>query len=316
MIVIVTGAAGFIGSHLSERLLEKGHIVIGIDNFDPYYDSQIKRNNIKPFENNNNFFLYETSILDQKNLHKIFLRHKPEKVVHLAAKVGVRPSLADPVSYEEVNVKGTKNLLDVSVKFGIKNFVFASSSSVYGLNQVPFNENETPSPISVYASTKLKGELLCREYHDRFGLNITCLRFFTVYGPRGRPDMAIYKFTKLIRKGNEIEIYGDGSSKRDYTYVEDIVSGIVSALDRNIPFDIFNLGNSHTVELKYLISLIEKEFNRKAKIRHMPEQEGDVPVTYADIRKSNKELDYTPRTKIEDGIKKFVKWFKEQNKDM
>ena len=315
MIVIVTGAAGFIGSHLSERLLEKGHIVIGIDNFDPYYNSQIKRNNIKLFENNNKFFLYETSILNQENLHKIFLRHKPEKVVHLAAKVGVRPSLSDPTSYEEVNVKGTKNLLDVSVKFSIKNFVFASSSSVYGLNQVPFNENETPNPISVYASTKLKGELLCREYHNRFGLNITCLRFFTVYGPRGRPDMAIYKFTKLICKGNEIEIYGDGSSKRDYTYVEDIVSGIVSALDRNIPFDIFNLGNSHTVELKYLISLIEKESNKKAKIRHMPEQEGDVPITYADIRKSNKELGYTPRTKIEDGIKKFVKWFKEQNKD-
>ena len=310
MRILVTGAAGFIGSHVCERLLGEKYQVIGIDNIDPYYNPEIKRNNLKVLHKYKNFISCQVSILDFEGLKKIFAGHKPDKIVHLAAKVGVRPSFRNKAEYESVNIKGTENLLKLSCEFKAKNFVFGSSSSVYGVIKGASREKDELKPISVYAITKKDGEALCRKYHDLCGLNVTILRFFTVYGPRGRPDMAIYKFTKLIDEGKVIEMYGEGSTRRDYTYVEDIVSGIINALHEDFSFEIFNLGNNNAVELKYIISVIEKNLGKKAMIKKMPMQNGDVPLTYADITKSKKLLKYNPKTRIEEGIKKFVEWYK------
>lgn len=313
--ILVTGGAGFIGSHVCDTLLKKGKQIICLDNFNNYYPPARKRKNIEHNLNNKNFILEEINITQFDKLKKVFEKHKIDIVIHLAARVGVRASLKNPFLYEEVNVKGTLNLLELSKQFNIKNFVFGSSSSVYGLNKkTPFSEKDpTNIPISPYAATKKAGEMMCHTYSKIHGLNITCLRFFTVYGPRGRPDMAPYLFTKLINEGKPIIKYGDGSSKRDYTYVKDIVQGIITASENNPFFEIFNIGNSKTVELNKFISVIENLLGKKAKIiqKQMPQE--DVPITYADISKAKKDLGYDPKTDIKQGMKEFVTWFNKNN---
>lgn len=310
--VIVTGGAGFIGSHVCDTLLKKNKKVICIDNFNNYYSPERKRKNIAHNMANKNFVLEEADITSFSSLARIFEKHKPSKIIHLAARAGVRPSLEDPFIYEETNVKGTLNLLELSRTNKLKNFVFGSSSSVYGENnKIPFSEEDrTDFAISPYAATKKAGEVLCYTYSRLYSLNVSCLRFFTVYGPRGRPDMAPYMFTDQISKGKPISMYGDGSSKRDYTFVDDIVSGIIAALEKNFRYEIFNLGNSNTVELKKLISVIESATGKKAKIVKKEMPKGDVPITYADISKSKKMLGYLPKTGIDEGMRCFSDWYR------
>ncbi len=310
--VLVTGGAGFIGSHTCEALLNRGDSVICVDNFDPYYDIKVKEKNISGFEGNDNFKLYKEDILNLDGLREIFKTNEVEKIIHLAAKAGVRPSIEDPAGFEKVNVIGTKNLLELAKEFKVKNFVFASSSSVYGNNKkTPFSEDDpTENMVSPYAETKKRAEELCKKYHDTFGLNVTCLRFFTVYGPRGRPDMAPYKFTRLIEEGKELPMYGDGTSERDYTYINDILAGILVALDKNFNFEIINLGDSQTIELKDFIKLIGSLLGKEAIIQELSMQPGDVRVTYADVTKAKKLLNYAPKVGIEEGMKKFIEWFK------
>ncbi len=311
MKILITGAAGFIGSHVTDALLKRGDEVIAIDNFNDYYSQKSKRSNIKQAENNKNYTLFEADILNRDKIRTIFEQTTPGKVIHLAARAGVRPSLENPQLYADVNIKGLINMLELAKEFKIQNFISGSSSSVYGANKkVPFSESDpVNNPISPYAATKRAGELICSTYHHLYKINISCLRFFTVYGERGRPDMAPYKFTKAISEGKEITMYGDGTTKRDYTYIDDIVSGIIAALDRNHGFEIFNLGNSKTVPLKHLIETIENALGKKAKIRRMPIQPGDVTITYADITKSKKLLGYSPKVSIEEGIRNFVEWY-------
>lgn len=328
MSTLVTGGAGFIGSHVVKKLLKQNKKVICIDNFcaslgvlserggNGFYSPKYKHENIEEFLNNDNFKLYKQDICDLKGLDKIFKENEIDTIVHLAARAGVRSSIENPLLYYQVNVMGTVNLLEMAKKYNVKNFVFASSSSVYGNNEkIPFSEDDrVDNPISPYAASKKSGELICHTYCDLYNINIACLRFFTVYGPKGRPDMAPYKFTELISEGKEIQMYGDGSTFRDYTYVDDIVSGILSSIEylknKRKVYEIFNLGNSKIVELKYLIKTIEKEVGKKAKIRKMPIQAGDVDKTYADLLKSRKLLGYNPKVSIEEGIEKFVKWYK------
>ncbi len=312
MAILVTGGAGFIGSHLIEKLLSENKNVICFDNLNDYYNPKIKRNNIADCIDNPNFILIEGDIRDVHLLNSLFDTHNITEVVHLAARAGVRYSLENPMLYQDVNVKGTINLLEVIRNYNVRNFVFGSSSSVYGINsKVPFNENDKiDKPVSPYAATKRAAELFCFTYHHLYDIPITCLRFFTVYGPRQRPDMAIHKFTSLIDQGKEITMFGDGKSKRDYTYVSDIIDGIAAAIYNPFGFEIFNLGDSKTVELQYLISLIEENLGKKAIIKHLPDQPGDVPITYADITKATNILGYQPKVSIEDGIEKFVSWFK------
>ena len=314
MKILVTGGAGFIGSHVCEALVNRGDNVVCVDDFNDYYEPKVKENNIKELIKNSNFKLYRADIRYFNSLNGIFEKETFDRVVHLAARAGVRPSIKNPLLYEEVNVKGTINLLELSRKYKIKNFVFGSSSSVYGINKkVPFSESdEVNDIISPYAATKRAAELMCNVYHRLYGLKITCLRFFTVYGPRGRPDMAPHKFTKLVDEGKEVEVYGTTASKRDYTYIADIVDGIIVAVDKDLPFEIINLGNSKTVELKHLISVIENLVGKKAKIKQLPEQPGDVPLTYADISKARKLLGYAPKASIENGMGLFVEWYKNQ----
>jgi len=237
-------------------------------------------------------------------------------MIHLAARAGVRPSIENPLLYEDVNIKGTINLLESCKEYGIENFVFGSSSSVYGVNEkIPFSEDDrVERSISPYAASKRACEIFCSTYHNLYGISIACLRFFTVYGPRQRPEMAIHKFTRMIDRGQEIEMFGDGKSRRDYTYIGDIVDGIIGTLDKKFGFEIFNLGNSNVVELRYLIELIEKNLGKKAKIKMMPDQPGDVPVTYADVSKAKRMLGYDPHVRIEEGIERFVKWYMEEQK--
>jgi len=310
--ILVTGGAGFIGSHLVERLLGEGQKVICFENFDPFYDRKIKQANLRMALNNLNFTLVEGDIRDAALLKNLFEEHRIEKVVHLAARAGVRPSIAAPQLYEEINIKGTINLLEVCKDFPVEQFIFGASSSVYGVNsKVPFSEDDKiEMPISPYAASKRAGELFCYTYHHLYGIPITCLRFFTVYGPRQRPEMAIHKFTRLIDEGGEITMFGDGTSKRDYTYISDIIDGITGALAKSFGFEIFNLGESRTVELRYLIGLIEQNLCKTANIKRLPEQPGDVPITFADISKSQKLLGYNPKVKIEAGIERFVDWYK------
>ena len=314
--ILVTGGAGFIGSHLVERLLGEGQRVICLDNFDPFYEHKIKRTNLHTALNNPNFTLVEGDIRDATCLKTLFEQYPIEKVVHLAARAGVRASIENPQLYEEVNIKGTLNLLEGCKEFPIEQFIFGSSSSVYGVNgKVPFSEDDKiEMPISPYAASKRAGELFCYTYHHLYGIPITCLRFFTVYGSRQRPEMAIHKFTRLIDEGKDINMFGDGTSKRDYTYISDIIDGIMGALDKPFGFEIFNLGESQTVELRYLISLIEQNLGKTAKIKRLPEQPGDVPITFADISKSQKLLNYNPKVKIEEGVEKFVDWYKRVGK--
>lgn len=314
--VLVTGGAGFIGSHTCEKLLDHGEEVVCVDNLNDYYSPEVKKKNIEGCLKNDNFRFYKTDIRDKESMQQVFKENNIEKIIHLAARAGVRPSIEQPLLYADVNINGTLNLLELSREHSIKNFVFGSSSSVYGVNsKVPFSEDDKiDKPISPYAATKAAGELLCHAYSHLYGIPVTCLRFFTVYGPRGRPDMAPLKFTKLTDEGKEIHRYGDGSSKRDYTYVDDIVSGILSANEKAFKYEIFNLGNSQTVELRRLIEVIEENVGKEARITQLPAQPGDVPITYADIKKAKSELGYNPKIPIEEGIKKLVDWYKKVKK--
>jgi len=318
--ILVTGGAGFIGSHVCDKLLDKESSVICLDNFSTYYDPERKRRNIarnlnNKISNKNNFILIEGDICDRGLLEKIFRKYKISEIVHLAAQAGVRYSLENPYLYEKTNVEGTLNLLEEARKNNVKKFIFGSSSSVYGNSKkIPFNEEVIEDkPISIYAATKRAGELLCYTYHKIYGLNITCLRFFTVYGERGRPDMAPYIFVDSIFKGKEIKMFGDGTTKRDYTYVGDITDGIILALNnplnKLLPFEIINLGNGNPVMLMDFIRLVEKNLGKKANIKKYPIPPGDVDMTYADITKARTILGYNPKTSIEEGIKKFIDWY-------
>jgi UDP-glucuronate 4-epimerase len=314
MKIIVTGGAGFIGSTLTAKLLRRGDEVVVIDNFNDFYDPAIKRENVSPFLANPAFTLHELDIRDFDGVRKVFEEEKPDVVCHIAARAGVRPSILDPILYEEVNCLGTLNLLEASRAVGIKNFVFASSSSVYGLNsKVPFSEEDPITcPISPYATTKRAGELMCYTYSHLYGIPATCLRFFTVYGEKGRPDMAVAKFTRLIHEDRPIEVYGDGTAQRDFTYVSDIIKGLVAALDTPRSYEIINLGGSRTVEVKRLIEVIEENLGKKADVRFGPTMPGDVPITYADVTKARKLLGFSPKVRIEEGVARYVRWFLER----
>jgi len=317
--ILITGGAGFIGSHLVERLLgENLWRVSVVDDFNDFYSPQVKRANVSAFLKNPNFSLHEINICDASALQSVFRENNFDAIVHLAARAGVRPSLLEPKLYTNTNVGGTLNLLEAAREFGVKQFVFGSSSSVYGVNcKIPFSEDDKISrPISPYAATKAAGELLCHTYAHLYDIRAVCLRFFTVYGARQRPDLAVHKFSRLISENRPIEMFGDGGSERDYTYVDDVIEGVRAAIDydRN-DYEIFNLGESETVKLRDLIKLLEENLGRRALIEQRPMQPGDVPRTFADIRKARELLGYNPQTKIEAGIKKFVEWFGEQNKN-
>jgi len=317
--ILVTGGAGFIGSHLVNKLLaEDAWSVTVVDNFDPFYPSEFKRANIAEHLKSTHYRLYETDIRSLAELEKVFSENRFDCVVHLAAKAGVRPSLENPTGYAETNINGTLNMLKLAQESGVEQFVFGSSSSVYGVNcKVPFNEDDRVSkPISPYAATKAAGELLCHTFSHLYGIRTLCLRFFTVYGARQRPDLAIRKFAQLISEGKPIPVFGDGSTRRDYTYIDDIVSGVRAAIDyEGSRHEIFNLGESQTVELSRLIELLEINLDLKAVIDRQPLQPGDVPITYADITKAKELLGYDPQTKIEEGIRKFVEWFAESRQE-
>lgn len=316
MKILLTGGAGFIGFHTATELLNRGDSVVIIDNFNDYYDPKLKffrADTLKNHKNKKNLKIYKADISDLKSLDKIFKKHKFDKICHLAAQAGVRYSLKDPFRYEIWNNLGTLNLLELAVKHKIKDFVFASSSSVYGGNKkIPFSEKDSvDSPVSLYAATKKTNELYAHVYHHLYGLNCTGLRFFTVYGPYGRPDMALFKFVKNILKGEKIDVYNKGNMKRDFTYVSDIVSGVLSAIDKPMGYEIFNLGNNNPVTLNKFISSIEKALGKKAKKNLLGMQPGDVKKTYADIDKAQKKLGYSPKTDIKEGIDKFISWYKE-----
>ncbi len=309
--ILVTGGAGFIGSHLVDKLLERGEKVICVDDFNDFYDPAIKRANIQSHLDFDSYTLIETDIRDRDQFAELFRKHDIRRIVHLAARAGVRPSLEQPFLYEDVNIKGTMNLLELARSSKVEQFVFASSSSVYGANEkVPFSEEDRiDRTVSPYAATKYAGELMCHTYHHLYRVPTTCLRFFTVYGPRQRPEMAIHKFTRLLYEGNSIPMYGDGSTARDYTYIDDIIAGVLASLDRPFPFEIFNLGESVTVTLRSLIDTLEQVSGRKPKTEQLSLQPGDVTITYADVSKARRLLDYTPTTSIESGLTRFLAWF-------
>ncbi len=312
MRVLVTGAAGFIGSHLCERLLDHGSSIIGVDNFDDFYDPQIKRRNIANCLKNEQFQLIEADIRDSAAMAEA-IGQDVEIIVHLAAKAGVRPSIAQPLLYNDVNINGTMVLLELAREHQIGKFIFASSSSVYGNNEkVPFSEDDNVDfPISPYAATKKAGELICHTYHHLYGTSITCLRFFTVYGPRQRPDLAIHKFAKLIEHGEPIPVYGDGSMMRDFTYIDDIIDGVVAAMDKCAGFNIYNLGESQPIKVNDLIAEIENALGKKAAKEYLPPQPGDVERTYADVTKAGKDLGYNPSTNIQTGLTHFTEWLRQ-----
>ena len=308
--VLVTGGAGFIGSHLVEKLLGQNYAVTVIDNFDPFYARSIKESNISKFFSDPNFTFFELDILNEEDLNSK-LTGNYEIIVHLAAKAGVRPSIDNPVGYQDVNVKGTQNLLEFAKHRNIKQFVYASSSSVYGINKnFPWKESDAVlNPISPYASTKISGELLGHVYSHLFGIKFIILRFFTVFGPRQRPDLAIHMFSKKMLNNEEIQLFGNGSTRRDYTYVDDTVQGIFNAMHyTRTPYEVFNLGNHHTVSLSEMISTLEEVLEKKAIVRYLPEQMGDVPITFADISKAQQLLNYMPKTNFKDGIINFKNW--------
>jgi len=308
MNVLVTGGAGFIGSHLVQRLLASGREVTVLDDFNDYYDPSIKRANVAEGAR-----LVEGDIRDAKALAAAF-QTKPDAVVHLAARAGVRPSLEQPDLYASVNISGTFALLEACRRHQVRKFVFASSSSVYGdADRVPFREDlPDPRPVSPYGVSKQAGEHAVLLYHRLHGLRTSALRFFTVYGPRQRPDMAIHKFARLILDGKEVPVFGDGTSQRDYTYVDDAVGGILGALGRDDGFEVYNIGESRTVGLNELVALLEKSLGKSARIKKLPDQPGDVKRTYADISKAKANLGYAPSTPIEEGIAKFCEWIRER----
>lgn len=318
-IYFITGGAGFIGSTLSEKLLEKENRVIIVDNFCNFYDSKIKENNINKLFKNPNFKLYRNDIRDREGIKKIFDENEIDVVVNLAAMAGVRPSIENPILYQEVNCLGLQNILEEMKLHNVKNGVLASSSSVYGnCKEVPFKEDMIVDyAISPYAATKKANEVMAHVYHKLYNFNIIMLRFFTVYGPRQRPDLAISKFTKLMLEGKEIPMFGDGTTSRDYTYVDDIVNGIIKSCEYTLTncnvYEILNLGNSSPTSLKEMIQTIAKILNIEPKIKQLPMQLGDVDRTYADISKAKKLIGYDPKTSFEEGINKFIKWYKENN---
>jgi UDP-glucuronate 4-epimerase len=312
--ILVTGGAGFIGSHLIDHLLDEGDIrVTVVDNFNDFYDARIKRANIAHHQGRKDFRLIEADISDSAAMNELFERARFDTIAHLAARAGVRPSLENPLAYEETNVRGTYSLLEAARRSGVERFIFGSSSSVYGVNsKVPFSEDDSiASPISPYAATKIAGEAACHAYSHLYGMKIVCLRFFTVYGARQRPDLAIHKFARLIDEGRPIPVFGDGSTRRDYTYIDDIIAGVTAAINYEASaFEIINLGESQTVELRRLIEVLEETLGKPAIIDRQPQQPGDVPVTYADISKASRLLGYDPKTKIEEGVGRFVEWFR------
>jgi len=314
MAILVTGGAGFIGSHLVERLLGAGHEVAILDDFNDFYDPAIKWKNITSFIAH--VPVHRIDLRDAAAVRDLFQREKFDAIMHLAARAGVRPSIAQPQLYYDTNVAGTLHLLEAARTTGLERFVFASSSSVYGACKTsPFSEEfHLTQTISPYAATKIGGEFLCSTYSHLYGIRVVALRYFTVYGARQRPDLAIHQFTRRIEAGLPIDQFGDGTTRRDYTYIDDIIDGTMAALKYDgAPFDIFNLGESETIELKDLIAAIEKALGKKAKINQLPEQPGDVPLTCADISKARKLLGYDPRTPLSAGLPKFVDWFLAQS---
>ena len=312
MKTLVTGAAGFIGFHVARALLERGQEVIGIDNLNPYYDVSLKRGRLELITANPRFTFYRGDINDLATLETIFADHPIDKICNLAAQAGVRHSIQNPFVYEESNLKGFLNLLELARHSAVRNFVFASSSSVYGNNRkLPFSiEDTVDTPISLYAATKKANELMAHAYSHLFDIPLTGLRYFTVYGPWGRPDMALFLFTEAILNGRPIEIYNFGKMKRDFTYIDDIVKGTIAALDNPFKYEIFNLGNSKSVELMKLIEIIEEELGIVAKKKFLPLQPGDVPETYADIEKTKRLLGFNPKTSIRSGIRRFLSWYR------
>jgi UDP-glucuronate 4-epimerase len=310
--ILVTGGAGFIGSHLTERLLARGREVVCLDDFNDYYDPAFKRENVRPFAADRRWHLVEGDIRDASLVGETYRRFAVGETVHLAARAGVRPSIRDPRLYQEVNGVGTAIVLEAARNAGAGTFVFGSSSSVYGINsKVPFSEEDPITrPVSPYAATKRANELLAFTYHHLFGMAVTCLRFFTVYGPRQRPEMAIYHFTEKLARGEVAPRYGDGSSARDYTYVDDIVDGILAALDAPAAFEIVNLGGSRTTTLQRLIELIAGALATEPRVRELPPQPGDVPITFADVAKARRLWGWEPKVPVEDGIERFVAWYR------
>lgn len=309
---LVTGAAGFIGSHLAERLLGRGVRVVGLDAFDAFYDPRLKERNVERLLGHSGFRLVRGDIRDDAALEAAFAGEGHDAVVHLAARAGVRPSIEDPVLYASVNLDGTARVLEAARRHGVKTFVFGSSSSVYGNNpKVPFSEDDpVDHPISPYAATKRSGELMAHAYHHLFGMDVACLRFFTVYGPRQRPDLAIRKFAQRIAAGEAIPQFGDGSAARDYTYVDDIVDGIVLATERVRGFRIWNLGGSSPVTLSAMIAAIARGLGTDARIEIRPPQAGDVERTWADVSRAASELGWSPRVGFDEGISRFLDWFR------
>jgi UDP-glucuronate 4-epimerase len=312
-LILITGAAGFIGSHLAERLLARGDQVVGLDNFDPFYPREAKERNLGGPKAHSGFTFVEADLRDARAMAEVVERHRPQRIVHLAAKAGVRPSLENPAAYVEVNVHGTLSLLLACQRFPVEHFVFASSSSVYGKDVQAACTEEAPtnSPASPYGATKKAGELLCFTYHQLLKIPMTCLRLFTVYGPRQRPDLAIRKFVRLIEEGKQVPFYGDGSSRRDYTFVDDTVSGITAALDRPDGYQIYNLGRGNPVTLAAMVEAVERALGMKAVLDRQPEQPGDVRTTWADISKARTRLGYQPKVQLEAGLERFVKWWRD-----
>ena len=311
--VLLTGGAGFIGSHTCRALHDRGDEVVVLDDFNDFYDPAIKRRNVAPLLEQDGVHLVEGDIRDRDLVRRLYREHDFDSTIHLAARAGVRPSLAEPVLYEEVNCIATLHLLEAARDFDVANFVFASSSSVYGINEkVPFSEDdEINQPISPYATTKRTGELLCFNYSHLYGLETSCLRFFTVYGPAQRPEMAIHLFTRKLANGEPIRMFGDGDSRRDYTYVDDVVDGVLAAHDLAPDFEIFNLGGADTTRLGDLVTWIAEELGVEAIIDRQPNQPGDVPITYADVSKARELLGYNPQVPIREGLRRFVAWYRE-----
>jgi len=310
MRILVTGGAGFIGSHLVEKLLAASHDVVILDDFNDFYDPQIKHKNIAGFARD--VTVYHVDLRDSESVRNLFHREKVDVITHLAARAGVRPSIQYPRLYYDTNVTGTLHLLEAARVTGVERFIFASSSSVYGASKaIPFSEDEHLSQtISPYAATKVAGEFLCSTYSHLYNLRVVALRYFTVYGPRQRPDLAIHQFTRRIYAGQSIDQFGDGTTRRDYTYIEDVIQGTMAALEYEGPlFDIFNLGESETIQLKDLIVAIENALGKRARINQLPEQPGDMPLTFADISKARKLLGYKPTTRLSEGLPSFIDWF-------
>ncbi len=318
MLYLVTGTAGFIGFHLTKRLLEKGQKVVGVDNLNSYYDPQLKKARLTILEKFPRFSFYRLDIANLADFENVFAENKIDKVCHLAAQAGVRYSLENPHLYEQANMVGFLNLLELMRKYEVKDLVYASSSSVYGgIKKIPFSEGmKINKPISLYAATKAANELYAHVYHHLYGLNTVGLRFFTVYGPWGRPDMALFLFTKAILESQPIKVFNYGQMKRDFTYIDDIVDGIIASLAKvaSLGNEIFNLGGSDPVDLLEFIKIIEKKLNKKTKKEFLPLQPGDVPTTFADVSKAQKLLGYQPKVKIEEGVGEFVNWYREYYK--